>query len=190
MLTIQGSGLSITLVFHLVFLQWPYKPQYALFQCSTSNSSSWRILNLRYSSKEPKQNRKKTNPSGPARWTGDEVLSGIWSLYVTSLGKTEGRRRRGQQDEMVGWHHQLDGYEFEQTLGVGDGQGSLVCCSPWGCKESDTTEWLNWLSWCYMAECSSIFPEGHILNMETGWEHSNREGLGAEGAPPVCYPTL
>ena len=45
---------------------------------------------------------------------------------------------------MVGWHHQLNGHEFEQALGVGDGQGSLVCCSPWGCKESDMTEWLNW----------------------------------------------
>ena len=44
------------------------------------------------------------------------------------------------EDEMVGWHHQLDGPEFEQALGVGDGQGSLVCCSPWGCKESDMTE--------------------------------------------------
>ena len=46
------------------------------------------------------------------------------------------------EDEMVGWHHQLDGHEFEQALGVGDGQGGLVCCSPWGCKESDTTEQL------------------------------------------------
>ena len=45
---------------------------------------------------------------------------------------------------MVGWHHQLDGQEFEQAPGVGDGQGSLVCCSPWGHKESDTTEQLNW----------------------------------------------
>ena len=44
---------------------------------------------------------------------------------------------------MVGWHHQLDGREFEQTLGDGKGQGSLVCCSPWGHKESDTTEQLN-----------------------------------------------
>ena len=44
------------------------------------------------------------------------------------------------EDEMVGWHHQLDVHEFEQALGVGDGQGSLACCSPWGCKESDTTE--------------------------------------------------
>ena len=44
---------------------------------------------------------------------------------------------------MVGWHHQLNGHEFEQTLGVGDGQGSLACCTPWGRKESDTTEQLN-----------------------------------------------
>ena len=44
------------------------------------------------------------------------------------------------EDEMVGWHHRLNGHEFEQASGVGDGQGSLACCSPWGCKESDTTE--------------------------------------------------
>ena len=48
------------------------------------------------------------------------------------------------EDEMVGWHHWLSGHEFEYTLGVGDGQGSLVCCGLWGRKESDTTEWLNW----------------------------------------------
>ena len=47
------------------------------------------------------------------------------------------------EDEMVGWHHQFNGHEFEQTLGVGDGQGCLVCSSPWGHKESDTTERLN-----------------------------------------------
>ena len=50
------------------------------------------------------------------------------------------------EDEMVGWHHQLSGHEFEQAPGVGDGQGSLEYCSPWGCKESDMTEKLNWLS--------------------------------------------
>ena len=44
---------------------------------------------------------------------------------------------------MVGWHHQLNGHEFEQTLGHGEGQGSLACCSPWACKESDRTEPLN-----------------------------------------------
>ena len=48
------------------------------------------------------------------------------------------------EDEMVGWHHQLNGHEFEQALGVGDRQGSLVCCSPWSHRESGMTEWLNW----------------------------------------------
>ena len=47
------------------------------------------------------------------------------------------------EDEIVGWHHQPDGHEFEQARGVGDGQGSLACCSPWGRKESDMTEQLN-----------------------------------------------
>ena len=48
------------------------------------------------------------------------------------------------KDEMAGWHHWLDGHEFEWTPGVGDGQGGLACCNSWGCKESDTTEQLNW----------------------------------------------
>ena len=53
---------------------------------------------------------------------------------------------KGTEDEIVGWHRWLNKHEFEQASGVGDGQGSLLCCSPWGCKESDTTEWLNWLT--------------------------------------------
>ena len=61
------------------------------------------------------------------------MLGGIW-----------GRWRRGWQDEMAGWHHWLDGRESGWTPGVGDGQGGLACCSPWGRKESDTTERLNW----------------------------------------------
>ena len=47
------------------------------------------------------------------------------------------------EDEMVGWHHQLNGHEFEPTLGDSEGQGSVACCSPWGQKESDTTQQLN-----------------------------------------------
>ena len=47
------------------------------------------------------------------------------------------------EDEIVGWHHQLNGHEFEQAPGVGDGQGSLACCSPWGHKDSYTTEQLS-----------------------------------------------
>ena len=67
------------------------------------------------------------------------------------LGKIEGRRRREgmTEDEVVGLHHWLQEHEFEQAPGVDGGQGSLVCCSPWGCKELDKTEWLNWteLNW-------------------------------------------
>ena len=48
------------------------------------------------------------------------------------------------EDEIAGWHHWLDGHEFEQALGAGDAQGSLACCSPWGHQELDMTEWLNW----------------------------------------------
>ena len=55
------------------------------------------------------------------------------------------RREKGTtEDEMAGWHHRLYGHEFEQAPGVGDGQGSLACCRPWGCKESDMTERPNW----------------------------------------------
>ena len=56
------------------------------------------------------------------------------------LGKIEGKRRMKTEDEMAGWHHRVDRHEFEQALGVGDGQGGLACCSPWGHKEWHTTE--------------------------------------------------
>ena len=59
------------------------------------------------------------------------------------LGKIEGRKKGTTEDEMVGWHHRLNGHEFEQTWGDSGGQGSLECCSSWGCKESNTTEQLN-----------------------------------------------
>ena len=60
-------------------------------------------------------------------------------------GKDWRQEKKGTtEDEMVGWHHQLNGHGFGWTPGVGDGQGSPVCCSPWGCKKLDTTEQLNW----------------------------------------------
>ena len=63
----------------------------------------------------------------------------------SDAGRDCGQEEKGTtEDEMAGWHHQLDGHEFEWTPGVGDGQGGLACCGPWGCKELDTTEWLNW----------------------------------------------
>ena len=77
----------------------------------------------------------------------------IWPPNVKSwliwkdpdAGKDWGQKEKGMtEDEMPGWHHQLDAHEVEWTPGVGDGQGGLECCDSWGCKESDTTEQLNW----------------------------------------------
>ena len=60
-------------------------------------------------------------------------------------GRDWGQEEKGTtEDELAGWHQWLDGHEFEWTPGVSDGQGGLVCCDSWGCKESDTTERLNW----------------------------------------------
>ena len=64
--------------------------------------------------------------------------------------------KRTTDDEMVGWHHRLNGHEFEQAPGVGDGQGSLACCSPWVHKELDTTEQLNWITLLYSRDKHSI----------------------------------
>ena len=78
----------------------------------------------------------------PILWSPDAKN---WVLEKDPAVGTDWRQEeKGMtKDEMVGWHHRLDGHEFEQALGVGDGQGSLACCSPWGCKESDMTE-INW----------------------------------------------
>ena len=69
-----------------------------------------------------------------------------WLIWKDpDAGKDTGQEEKGTpEDEMVGWHHRL---EFEQAPGAGDEQGSLVCCSPWAHKESDTTEQLNWTDW-------------------------------------------
>ena len=85
----------------------------------------------------------RTDAEAEAQYFG-HLMQSTNSLGKTlMLGKTEGRRTKGWQDKMVGWHHWLNAHEFEQSLGDGGGQGSLECCSPWGQKESDTTEQLN-----------------------------------------------
>ena len=92
----------------------------------------------------------------------------LWSPVAKSrltgkdpeAGKDWRQEEKGTaEDKMVGWHHWLDGHEFEQALGDSKGQGSLACCSPWGCKESDPAEWLNskslwWLSSDFQQSCS------------------------------------
>ena len=97
-------------------------------------------------------------------WTDAEVEAPIlWPPDVKNwltgknldAGKDWRQEEKGTtEDKMVGWHPRLKGHEFEQALGVGDIQWSLVCCTPWRCKESDTTEWLNWtqLTFKYTAQ--------------------------------------
>ena len=79
----------------------------------------------------------------PILWLLDAKSWFIWK--DPDAEKDWGQEEKGTtEDEMVGWHHWLSGHGFGWNLGVGDGQGSLACCSPWSCKVSDTTEWLNW----------------------------------------------
>ena len=79
----------------------------------------------------------------PILWPSDAESWLIWK--DPDVGKCWGQEEKGTtEDEMAGWHHLLDGHEFEWTPGVGDEQGGLAYCDSWGRKESDTTEWLNW----------------------------------------------
>ena len=101
---------------------------------------------------------KPVNPKGNQSWifiesTDAEAEATILGPYDVKreligkdpdAGKDWGQEEKGvTEDEMVGWHHQLNGHEFEQTLGDGDGPGSLACCHPWSHKESDVTERFN-----------------------------------------------
>ena len=80
----------------------------------------------------------------PILWPPD-AKNWLFSKKDLDAGKDWRQEEKGTtENEMVGWHHRLNGHEFDRTLGVGDGQGDFACCSPWGRKELDTTELLNW----------------------------------------------
>ena len=79
----------------------------------------------------------------PTLWAPDAKNWLIWK--DPDAGKAWGQEEKAMtEDEIAGWHHWLDGHKSEQAPGVGDGQGGLACCSPWGRKELDTTEQMNW----------------------------------------------
>ena len=116
----------------------------------------WCILKFKYLCKEIQP----VHPKGDLSWvfigrTDVEAETPIlgppdaksWLIWKDpDAGKDWGQEVKGMtEDEMVGWHHWLDGRGFGWTLGIGDGQGGLACCNSWGHKESDTTEWLNWI---------------------------------------------
>ena len=95
----------------------------------------------------------------------------LWPLQTKSwligkdpdAGRDWGQEKGMTEDEMAGWHHQLDGHEFESTPGVSDGKGGLACCDLWGHKESDTTERVNWTD-AFNRGLLSIFSNKHLIN--------------------------
>ena len=118
----------------------------------------------------------------------------FWPRYAKSWligkdsdsGRDWGQEEKGMtEDEMAGWHHRLDGLEFEWTPGVDDGQGGLACCNSWGRKESDTTEWLNWteLNW----RQSSMGPQqGHHKSNVYSTTHVTGLPWWFSGKEPTC----
>ena len=100
--------------------------------------------------------RTDTEAEAPGLWPPDGKN---WLIGKDPAAEKDRRQKEkgSTEDEMVGWHHRRDGDEFEKTLGVGDGQGGLACCSPWGHKESDMTERLNLteLNWTWIYSKSS-----------------------------------
>ena len=114
---------------------------------------------------------------------GSSITLAAWCEELTHLkdpdaGKDWGREEKGMtEDEMVGWYYWFDEYEFEYTPGVGDGQGGLACCSPWGCKESDMTEQVNWTELKKMLSDKQAKMEFPGLGWSRGflWKMSDRE---------------
>ena len=85
----------------------------------------------------------------------------------SDAGRDWGQEEKGTiEDEMAGWHHWLNGHESEWTLGVGDGQGGLACCSSWDCKKSDTTEQLNWTDACSNSQNAGSYVESKPIVFE------------------------
>ena len=138
-----------------------------MYICELGHKEGWaqnwcfRIVVLGKTLQSPWDSKeiKSVNPKGNQPWTfigrtdAEAEAPILWPSDVKNrlIGKDpdagKGWRQEEKmtkEDEMVGWHYWLNGHKFEQALGVGDGQGSLACCSPWGLKESDMTEGLNW----------------------------------------------
>ena len=130
--------------------------------CAPKNWCFWTVvLDKTFENPLDSKEIKPVNPKGNQSWifigrtAAEAVIPILWPPDAknwlirkdSDAGKDWRQEEKGMtEDEMVGWHHQFDGHEFEQASAVGDGQGSLACCSPWGRKESDMTEWLNWLT--------------------------------------------
>ena len=151
---------------------------YGCESCTTKKAECWRIhafelwcwrrlLRVPWTGKKIKP----VNPKGNQPWifTGrtdaEAEAPTFWppdgkNWFIgkdPDAGKDWSQGEKGTtEDDMVRWYHRLDGREFEQAPGVGDGQGSQMCCSPWGHKESHMTEWLRWTELCKPMDCSLL----------------------------------
>ena len=122
----------------------------------------------------------KTEAEAPILWPPDAKN---WLIGKDPDARKDWRQEeKGMtEDEMVGWHHWLNGHELEKALGVGDGQEGLACCSPWSCKETDTTEWLNWTERVCRASLIAQLVKNPPAMQETlvrflGWEDPLEKG--------------
>ena len=148
----QSYGFSSS---HVWIWELDHKERWA-----TENWCFWIVL-LEKTLKSPLDCKeiKPANPKGNQSWIfigrtdAEAEVPILWPLHVkgwlTGKDPDAGQdwsqeKKRVTEDEMIGWQHQLNRHEFQQALGV-DGQRSLVCCSPWGHKQSDTSKWLNWI---------------------------------------------
>jgi len=115
---------------------WEFQDSWESLGLQGQTSQSWRksVLNIHW--------KDDSDAEALILWPPDEN----WLIGKDpDAGQDWRQEKKGTtEDELVGWHHRLDGHEFEQVQGVGNGQESLACCSPWGRKELDMTEWLNW----------------------------------------------
>ena len=133
------------------------------------------------------QKIKPVNPKGNQSWIfigrtdAEADAPTLWSLDVKNwligkdpdAGKDWRREKKGTtEDEMVGWHHWLNGHEFEQAPGVDDGQGRLACYSPWRCKESDISERLKWLTDWGDSLAGIYLGSDTELHLADGWLES------------------
>ena len=120
----------------------------------------------------------------PIFWPLDAKSWLIWK--DCEAGKDWGQEKKGMtEDEMVGWHHRHNGHGFGWTPGVGDGQGGLACCSSWGHKESDTTEWLNWTEYdekyngryCSIGLHKKTVYQNYIYKQMENWENFSQKNV-------------
>ena len=104
---------------------------------------------------------KPVNPKGNQWWifigrTHAEADVKNWVLGKDPDTRNDWRQEKGMtEDEMVGWHHQVNAHEFEEAPGVDDGQGSPACCRPWGCKETRLSDWTDW-QWWFLSLCHEL----------------------------------